>query len=168
MLSVKQCILKFRNTPLYPGVTFVIFVLHVFVVVPFVCGHLSAFLAFVSRVVEVLLIFCWIFCWEVFLICCVEFPLRSREGAHWVSQWLGLGCEFFQVPTLFLLIWARFLDLGFPSPSKAPWLQWLLWDFIEAFFPLEHIFDKLCFILILLFSLKQSGFFFLNWKLFLR
>lgn len=46
--------------PSYPVVTFVVIVLPVFMVMLFVCarGHLSAFLGFGSKVVEVLLIFC--------------------------------------------------------------------------------------------------------------
>lgn len=84
---------------------------------------------------------------------------RKRNITESVVAWPGRW--FFFSTTPFLLTRNKFLELGFPSPSKASQLQWLLWEFIETFVPSMPIFDSLCFIFILFFSpLKQSEFFF--------
>lgn len=138
-----------------------------FTIVPFACvqGCDSSFLVFVSW--SVCSIFHWIFFLggEKFHISCiVHISAQQKEEHHRVCRGLTSEVIFFST-TPFVLTRNKFLELGFPSPSKASQLQWLLWEFIETFVPSMPIFDSLCFIFILFFSPpKQSDFFFFKLK----
>lgn len=82
----------------------------------------------------------------------------TKSVVAWPGRWFFLGT------TPFLLTQNKFSELGFPSPSKAPQLQWLLWEFVETFAPSKPIFDRLCFIFILFFPPEAKWIFFFKLK----
>lgn len=83
----------------------------------------------------------------------------TKSVVAWPGRWFFLGT------TPFLLTQNKFSELGFPSPSKAPQLQWLLWDFCTF---KAYLWQIMFYFYSFFFPPRQSGFFFLSWKLFQR